>query len=124
MKPGIDDHRRVLLIRLSAFENAAKEQQICEWVQAELALKAEVIVLAANPSLAVFQGLDVKIWPDGATNGLLKLLGLVRRIAWGAFSDIYDLEMSARTRAYRWFVRPCPPWHSGPDLKPQDHKAP
>ena len=113
----------VLVLRLTPFETEAEAAHAREWVERQAERGSHVTLLAAGPSLPAFQGLSATIWPDGATNGLLKLLALVRRISWGSFSDIYDLENSRRTKVFRWFVRPCPPWHSGLDEKPQKHKG-
>jgi len=110
--------RHVLILRLLSFETEGEAARVREWIELQVERGTQVTLLAASPSLPAFQGVSATIWPDGAANGLLRLLALVRRISWGSFSDIYDLDNSRRTRAFRWFVRPCPPWHSGLDEKP------
>ncbi|MBL4863446.1 MAG: hypothetical protein JKY63_00890, partial [Rhodobiaceae bacterium] len=97
-------------------ENEAADR-VRAWIERERAAGAEITILASSATLASFQGLDVTIWPDGAPKGVLRLLALVRRIAWGEFSAVYDFDVSGRTRAYRCFVRPCPPWHRVEDLR-------
>eukprot|EP00435_Cladocopium_sp_Y103_P077542 s1_g1281.t1 len=63
----------------------------------------------ASPETASFYAnFEITTWPDGAPRGVLRLLALVRRISWGQFATIYDLDDSRRTRAYRWFIRPRP----------------
>ncbi|PCJ70460.1 MAG: hypothetical protein COA62_07690 [Rhodobiaceae bacterium] len=113
--------RRILVLRLRPFGSGEDENGAAElvraWIERERAAGAEITILASSATLRSFQGLDVTIWPDGAPNGVLRLLALVRRIAWGEFSAVYDFDGSRRTRAYRLFVRPCPPWHSAGDLK-------
>ena len=113
--------RRILVLRLQPFgklgsENGAAER-VRVWIERERATGAEITILASSATLTSFQGLDVTVWPDGAPNGVLRLLALVRRISWGEFSAVYDFDGSRRTKAYRLFVRPCPPWHSAEDLK-------
>jgi len=113
--------RRILVLRVRSFGSFVGEKGAAErvraWIERERATGAEITILASSATLASFQGLDVTIWPDGAPNGVLRLLALVRRIAWGEFSAVYDFDGSRRTKAYRFFVRPCPPWHSAEDLK-------
>jgi len=82
-----------------------------DWVQQQLAAGHTVTILASQATAAHYRELPVTIWPDGAPRGILRLLALVRRISWGQFAAIYDFDSSRRTRTYRWFIRPCPPWH-------------
>ena len=85
-----------------------------DWVKQQLAAGCAVTVLASAVTSPLFKDLPVTIWPDGAPRGLLRLLALVRRISWGQFAAIYDFDGSRRTRTYRWFIRPCPPWYVSP----------
>lgn len=119
--------RRILVLRLAPFDTLStgngSADPIRAWIEDAQATGADITVLASGASLAGFQGLGITLWPDGAPKGLLRLLALVRRIAWAEFSAVYDFDRSGRTRAYRFFVRPCPPWHSGEDLNPFKHNV-
>jgi len=105
----------VLAIHL---EPDAAEGDPRAWVEQKLAEEAVVTILASSATSGLFADLPVTIWPDGAPRGILRLLALVRRISWGQFAAIYDFDGSRRTRAYRWFVRPCPPWYVSREAQP------
>ncbi len=107
--------RSLLVIHLEP--NPAKTDP-CDWVRQQLAAGHSVTVMASAATAPLFRDLPITIWPDGAPRGILRLLALVRRVAWGQFAAIYDFDGSRRTRAYKFFVRPCPPWHPWPPVSP------
>ncbi len=97
----------VLVIHLSVGGNPAEAHSFVE----EISRGGTPVTVLASPETASFYAnLGVTTWPDGAPRGALRLLALVRRIAWGQFATIYDFDDSRRTRAYRWFIRPRPRW--------------
>ncbi|MEQ9143080.1 MAG: hypothetical protein RLO08_01855 [Parvibaculaceae bacterium] len=115
--------RRVLVLKLTPFADLEEKARLRSWISRETASGGDVTLLVTSASRVDFQGLEAAIWPDGAPRGLLRLLALMRRISWGAFDLVLDAEGSHRTRAYRPFVRPCPPWHSWNGLSVCKDKA-
>ncbi len=101
----------VLVIHLNLGADMAKAQKFVEDI---VQGGATVTVLASSETASIYANFEVSTWPDGAPRGVLRLLALVRRISWGQFVTIYDLEDSPRSRAYRWFIRPRPRWVASP----------
>lgn len=101
----------ILLIHLG---DRKKVPKVLEFIQELQARGDQVTILASSETAAIYADLAVTVWPDGAPRGILRLLALVRRIAWAQFAAIYDFDVSRRTKAYRCCVRPRPPWHVSP----------
>ncbi len=101
----------VLVIHLCQRENSSK---VLKFILELLKQGDSVTVLASSETANMYADLPVTVWPDGAPRGVLRLLALVRRISWAQFAVIHDFDASRRTRAYRWFVRPTPPWSVSP----------
>lgn len=115
--------RRVLVLKLTPFADPAEKARLRGWIAREIESGADVTLLATSAARGDFAGLKMAYWPDGAPRGLLRLLALMRRISWRSFDLVLDAEGSRRTRAYRRFVRPCPPWHSWNGLSVCKDKA-
>jgi len=101
----------ILIIHLGQRKNGDK---VVKFIQELLAQGDSVTVLASSATSSIYGDLAVTVWPDGAPRGVLRLLALVRRISWAQFAAIHDFDASRRTMAYRWFVRPSPPWYVSP----------
>jgi hypothetical protein len=101
----------VLVIHLGYRENS---DAVLRFVQELVERGDSVTVLASSETANIYADLPLIVWPDGAPRGILRLLALVRRISWAQFSEIHDFDASRRTKAYRWFVRPSPPWYVSP----------
>lgn len=98
----------LLVVHLGAQENSEK---VLKFVGDLLEEGERVTILASSQTASLYADLAVTVWPDGAPRGMLRLLALVRRISWAQFAAIYDFDVSRRTKAYRWCVRPRPPWY-------------
>jgi len=101
----------VLFIRLHPPGDEREKARILALITAQIDAGCMVTVLTTTPCRPIFASLPVTLWGDGAPRGLLRLLELMRRLSWAQFSAVYDLDGRFRVRAYKWFVRPCPPWH-------------
>lgn len=101
----------VLVIHLGGRKKVPK---VLKFIQELQERGDQVTILASSQTATMYADLAVTVWPDGAPRGILRLLALVRRIAWAQFAAIYDFDVSRRTKAYRWCVRPRPPWHVYP----------
>lgn len=101
----------VLLIHLGGRNKVPK---VLKFIQELQERGDQVTILASSQTATMYADLAVTVWPDGAPRGILRLLALVRRIAWAQFAAIYDFDVSRRTKAYRWCVRPSPPWYVSP----------
>jgi len=104
----------VLVIHLGTRENGNKVLKFIEELREQ---GDSVTVLASSETASMYADLAVTVWPDGAPRGVLRLLALVRRISWAQFAAIHDFDASRRTKAYRWFIRPCPPWYVSPFVR-------
>lgn len=99
----------VLVVHLGGLEKGPKVLKSMQDLQER---GDRVTVLASSETARLYADVAVTVWPDGAPRGILRLLALVRRISWAQFTAIYDFDGSRRTNAYRWCVRPRPPWHA------------
>ncbi|MEQ9520367.1 MAG: hypothetical protein RLN89_13110 [Parvibaculum sp.] len=115
--------RSILFIRLRPLADRVEETRLRDRIMAETGEGTLVTVLTTTPAKGAFSGMEVTLWVDGAPKGLLRLLELMRRLSWAQFSAIYDVDGGFRVKAYKWLVRPRPPWHRDASFAVRADKA-